>query len=102
MIGAAPELSRWVAQMPRIVTVKSVQIRSGIGQVGPESQEMGKSRDGAIKISINRAGDTDRGFGIGAAKPDAGRCRLEAARTRPRHRPAQDRPALHTAAAKGA
>jgi len=39
MIALAPELSRWVAQMQRIVTVKSVQIRLGIGHARPNNQE---------------------------------------------------------------
>jgi hypothetical protein len=41
--------------------VKSAQIRSGIGQVGSQSQQTAESRDGAIKIGNDRArGDDDK------------------------------------------
>src|SRR5882757_9370471 len=102
MAVAAPELSRCVAQMPGIVTAKSVQIVCRIGDAGPNRQQMWGIPDGTGEIGLRRSGGAAGRFGMGAAEPDAGGTRLEAARNGPRHRPAQDRSAVSPATAERA
>ena len=102
MVVAAPVLSRCVAQMGQAVTTESVQIADDIGHAGANQTktEMPGWRDGRrlwpwLSASAGRSS-------VGAASPDVGGPRLEAAGTRPRHRPGKNRRALRADAAKGA
>jgi len=47
MVDAAPELSRWVAQLQRIVTAKSVQISSELAMFGQTARKYVALRDDA-------------------------------------------------------
>ena len=87
--------------MPRIVTVKSVQIGYRIGHVRSNAEERRSIGDGIFENSAGRDCFCPRGRSFRAI-PDVGGSGLEASGAGPRHRSAEDRRTLRAAAGKRA